>query len=168
MAITAELQKVYASAPVDRTYVETLELKHSAFSKTWYITNSQHAWEMHKDTAMSALVTYEPLSFEAKLPDQNSGGNQELVLAIANAGLDMMQELEAAQTKPEENIECIYRVYLDVPHSVPQIDPPLTLNISDVNADLLMIRATATRFDLLGRQFPKQIYDTENFPGLKR
>lgn len=166
MTISNELKEIYASAPTDKRYVETLELTHSQFSKRWLICNELISWDFVDENG--APLTFQPLPFGVKLPNQDNGGSQELVISIANTGLEMMDELEAAQTIPTENIQCIYRIYKDTVNTAPQIDPPIRLSISDVTADIETISATASRFDILGRAFPTVIYHPEDFPGLVR
>jgi len=165
MPISPELQEIYATA-VDQPFVETLSFTHSRFTKDWHITNDMKSWTMKDENG--ADVTYEQLPFAVKLPTRDGQGTQELQIAIANAGLDMMKEIELAQEKPDEVIQCSYRVYLAVDGSSPEIDPPLRLSISEVTADLETINCTASRFDLMNRAFPRNIYTTEDFPGLRR
>ena len=166
MTISAELKEIYASAPNDVTYIECLSLSHSRFTKTYHLTSDMAQWSFFDESGK--ILNFESHPFKVVLPTRDTSGNQELTLTIANAGLLMMQELEAAQLKPDEPIVCLYRVYLDVPNSYPQIDPPLSLSITDVTADASAISATATRFDVLSRAFPTEVYNIDDFPGLER
>ena len=166
MTISAKLKEIYASAPNDVQYIETLSLSHSQFTKTYHVTSDMAQWSFFDENGK--LITFESHPFKVVLPKRDTSGNQELTISIANAGLLMMQELEAAQLKPDEPIVCLYRVYLDVPNSYPQIDPPLSLSITDVSADANTINATATRFDVLSRAFPTEVYNIDDFPGLER
>ena len=166
MTISAKLKEIYTTAPIDQTYVETLTLSHSLFSKTWYICNDFTDWEFYDD--FNVLRTFTPLPFIVKLPKQDTGGSNELDIALSNAGLDMMNELEAASANRKEPISCKYQVYLDTAQSKPQLTPPIRLNISDIRADIGNITATASRFDVLNRQFPKIVYNIDDFKGLDR
>lgn len=166
MPISDELKRVYASAPSDVDYVETLEFSHSQFSKTYYFTNSMHDWDFLDENGQP--VEFKTMPFEVKLPESNNSGAQELQLSMCNVGLEMMDEIEAANKTPRENIACVYRVYLNRPNSQPQNTPVLNLNISDIQADLQTVNATATRFDVLTKPFPTKVYNVVEFPGLKR
>ena len=166
MPISAELKRIYASAPTDVDYVETLEFSHPRFSKTYYFTNDVHSWDFLDENGQS--VTFEVMPFEIQLPQSNNSGAQELQVAMCNVGLEMMDELESANQTPDKNITCVYRVYLNRPNSQPQNIPVLSLFISDISADELTVTATASRFDVLSKGFPTKVYTTDNFPGLKR
>lgn len=165
MTISNKLMEVYASAPSGVDYVETLEFSHTKFTKTFYFTNDNQDWDLKIG---GTAVTYVKFPFKIKLPSQESGSNPELTIVLANAGLEMMQELEAAQVDPTEQIKVVYRVYMNTANTEPAITTPLTLHVTDVVAEDTTISMTANRFDILGRQFPKLYYTTELFAGLKR
>lgn len=165
MQMTDALKRVYASAP-QQSYVETIEVSHPAFSKTFYLTNHPHAWRFR--VAGTGLVTFDPIPFQVVLPASNTGGDQELELTLCNVGREMMQEIEAANANPTSPINIVYRVYLDVPDSSAQNDPPISLTIADVACALDTISARASRYDVLNKRFPTILYRPEDFPGLVR
>lgn len=166
MTISSDLKEIYAT-PSQLRYIETLELRHPDFTETWYIANDSQAWDFF-DAKGGTSRPFKPLSFEVKLPKQDNSGSNEMSISIVNAGLDMMDEIEAASQTPDESIHCTYRIYLAVSDSEPQIDPPIKLTLTDLKADLNVITATASRFDFLNREFPRLKYNAEQFPGLDR
>jgi len=172
MPISDDLKRVYVDAQHQNTYIETLTLHHSRFTQTYYLANDFQEWRFQAQRVVGGGAFFYrdflPFSFEVKLPTVDSSGLQELTISIANADRLLLEEIEAAQEVPEENITCIYSVYLDIPDSQPQIDPRITLSITDIQVSLQTINATASRFDILGRQFPKGIYNLDDFPGLRR
>lgn len=168
MTISLALKKIYASAPPDQRYIETLEINHSTFAAPYYFTNDVFEHDFLRVSGDAATVKFTPMPFTVQLPSEDNSGNQELTIALINSGREMMAALEKAQTKPEDNIACIYRVYLAEGSKDPQIDPPLTLTITDISADANSVTASASRFDVLGRQFPTELYTTDKFPGLRR
>ena len=166
MPITAELKRVYASAPVDTRYVETLALWHSTWDRVHYITNDVQAWIFALENG--ALVEFRVIPFLVVLPTQDGKGQQDLAITIENIGREIMDYIELASTRPSEPIAVTYRVYLDRPNSAPQNDPPLALTVSSLVVGLDAITGTATRADTLNRQFPSVLYRLDTYPGLDR
>lgn len=166
MPISAELKKIYASAPTDKRYIDTLEFRHSRFSQTYHFTNDTRAWKF-MDELLQPRV-FEVMPFKIVLPSTDNKGNQDLRVAVSNIGRIMMDELEAANSLPTEPIRCIYRVYIDYEGCIPQNDPPLELTITDVVAEREQITAVARRADILNKAFPYPIYRIDMFPGLDR
>jgi len=165
--IKEELRRIYVSAPPEFNYIETLELKHSRFSITSAaIANDSQSWQFYLEDGRSQV--FFASAFNIRLPKQDNSGNSDMTITISNVDKAYMEQLERAQQKPDENIELIYRVYLNRHQSFPQLDNPIRLKISDVSVNAEYINATATSYDVLGRQFPKDIYRLEDFPGLHR
>lgn len=168
MTISNKLQEIYASAPHDVDYVETVEFNHSTFSAPYYFTNRPEKIDFLLSSGSSGTTEFTPIPFRIKLPTNEQGTNNELTITVANAGLEMMQALELAQTMPHEGIQATYRVYTDVAGTSPETDPPLMLSITDIVANSESVSMTCNRFDVLGRQFAKLYYDTVSFAGLER
>lgn len=166
MAIGRELKRVYASAPSDRKYVETLELAHSAFPQTFYINNGQKLWTFQ--TIPGLVVTFNPVPFLVVPPKLDGKGQQDLQITLDNVGRDAMNALELAAANPRENIRVTLRVYLNIANSLPQNDPPLVLSLANIEVTNEAISGTATRADTLNRPFPSVIYRIDTFPGLDR
>ena len=167
MTISPELQRIYASAPQDDKYIETLELAHPLFSKSFFFTNDLSTWRFMLEDGVTEQ-DFEIVPFQIILPTQDAGGQQDLRIGIDNVGREAVEEIEAAQEDPTKPISVTYRVYLDQPLSVPQMDPPLKLTLTDVQVSLSSITGVATRADTLNRLFPNIVYRSETFPGLDR
>ena len=166
MPISQELKRVYASAPLDTKYVETLEISHSQFAQTFFITNDVQAWRFALEDG--TLRTFLAVPFLVVPPTQDGKGQQDLQLTIDNIGREAMDAVEAASLLPSEPIGVVYRVYLDRQDSAPQLEPPLRLTLSNIAVGLTSLAGTATRADTLNRLFPFEIYRTDTYPGLDR
>lgn len=171
MAISDALKKIYASAPPagvpGSRYVETLQLHHPGFTTTdHYITNDVNPWTFELETG--GLVEFMPVPFALVLPRSDGEGRQDMQITIGNIGRVIMQELEQAVLQPTEHVDCTYRVYLDVPESLPQNDPVMSLTIAQITAQTQAITCIAGRADILNRTFPLDIYRIDRFPGLDR
>ena len=167
MTISPALQRVYASAPQDDKYIETLELAHPLFSRSYFFTNDLSTWRFTLEDGTTEQ-DFEVVPFQIILPTQDAGGQQDLRIGIDNVGREAVEEIEAAQEDPTQPISVTYRVYIDQPLSVPQMDPPLKLTLTDVQVSLSSITGVATRADTLNRLFPNIVYRSETFPGLDR
>ena len=159
------LQAAWASAPKGQYIYETLELSHSQFSKKYYITASTLAFDAHLEDG--TLVTFDAFPFNITLPRSDADGSQEMQISLQNIDQSLVDELEAASTKPDERIAVVYRIYLATDKTEPQ-NLPIKLSISEVAMTNETISAIATRSDVLNFPFPSEAYDPLRFPGLAR
>lgn len=163
---TRALRRAFNSAPNDEQIIETLELSHSMFSKTWYLASNSTAPTPY-GLETGAQVLFQPLPFTVKLPNSDAQGGQTLSISLANAGREMVQEIEAAATKPDERIVVVYRVYLLSDLSYPQ-NLPIRLSLDSIAMTDEAIQAQAGRSDVLNFKFPNKTYVAQQFPGLDR
>lgn len=168
MAISEELKRIYASAPIDDYYVETLSLDHPAFGEfgTRYVTSENGGFIAKLETGQNVAFDYLP--FIAVPPAATEEASITLQVAIDNASLTLMQELENMSLFPSEPIVVVYRVYLKSDPATLQNDPPLTLSVASVRAAHDVVSFSATLTNLRDRPFPGDLYDVERFPGLER
>lgn len=166
MAISAELKRIYAGSDQAQTYVETLAFSHPAFLKSHFVTNDVVGWTFELEDG--STQDFDPVPFELVLPTHDDQGRQDLQVSICNVGREMMEELERASVAARDPVSCTYRVFLDIPNTVPQNDPVTRLTILQVDVTFQTITAVAGRSDVLNRSFPSDIYRIDNFPGLDR
>jgi hypothetical protein len=166
MAISEALKRVYASAPAGVFYIETLELSHSSFPRTFYINNGVKPWAFKLEDGTP--IDFEPVPFQVVLPTVDGKGQQDLQILIDNVGRDAMDAIEAAALNPQETIAVVARVYLNVAGSLPQNDPPLKLTLSQIEVQKDVIAGVATRSDTLNKPFPSELYRVDKFPGMDR
>ena len=160
-----QLQAAWASAPKGQYIYETLEISHSKFSKTYYITASTLAFDAKLEDGTD--VHFEAFPFSITLPVSDAQGSQEMRVSLQNVGRELVDEIEAASTKPDERVALVYRVYLASDKSEPQ-NLPVRLSISELAMDDEAVTGIATRSDVLNFPFPSRFYDPEMFPGLER
>ena len=65
-------------------------------------------------------------------------------------------------------IEITYRPYLSNDLEGPQMDPPITLVLTEVEADVQRVTARARMMDIGNKAFPSRTYTAREFPGLTR
>lgn len=162
---TLALRQYWASAPRDQELIETLELRHPAFSRDFYFCA-----RVEKVTATledGRSVEFQPFPFAVRLPPSDAKGGQLLDITINNIGQEMVAELEAAGNQPESRILVVYRIYLATDLSEPQT-LPIRMSIDAATLTDTAVVAQAGRSDTLNRPFPTTIYTPEMFPGLRR
>ena len=164
--ISPQLKKLYASAPLDDEFYETLELKHPRFSKTWRITSSPVLFKSFLEDGVTE-ISWEPIPFTVRLPGSEHGGRQDLQLTITNVDRIFIDELELANALPQTRIEVVYRIYTKSNLKAPGATP-LKLSITDIQATNEAIDAIATKADILNHAFPSLLYTPLTFPGLDR
>lgn len=168
-ALSAAIREAYASAPSDVVILHTLELRHPSFDQPIRVVND------HKDLTARLEPTapqnpgedvlFVRFAFRFSLPDVMSTGMPEIEIEIDNLAPEIISYMDtAAQT--EQLIEVTYRPYLSTDLKSPQMDPPLTLVLHDVEATIFTVRGRASFGDFGNRRFPNQLYDAQRFPGL--
>jgi Domain of unknown function (DUF1833) len=165
MVISAALAKIYASAPVDEDWYETVELYHPAFTQRHYLTNAEYGFTARLENGLQVDFIQAP--FEIKLPQSLAAGQGPLQLIIGNVDQQILLEIEKAATQPGELIEFVWRAYTSRDLNSPASDP-IRLNIRQIEADAAQVSAQATSSDTLNRRFPSIAYDIRRFPGLDR
>jgi hypothetical protein len=167
MPISDELAAVYGSAPTYKYYIETMSLHHRGFEGgVRYITNQVGGWVGLLETGGQA--TYEYVPFVAVPPKEEEQSALSLQVAIDNCSRELINELERAAGQPEKPMTVYYRVYLsDDPNTV-QNDPPLRLDVANVNVTQEAVAFTASLTNLRRKPFPKMLYTTDLYPGLAR
>ena len=91
----------------------------------------------------------------------------EITLSIDNVSTEIIKYLDRA-VETQDMIEMTYRPYLTNDLSTPQMDPPITLVITEVTADISKISATARMMDIGNKSFPAENYTVKKYPGLSR
>lgn len=167
MPISDELKAVYATAPTEDYYVETLELRHPQFDNgKIYITNQLQGWRGYLENAQ--YVEFRFLPFAVLPPKSEEGGNYTLQVAIDNADRQLMEQLEKLAKAPTEPIVLLFRVYLASDPATVQNNPPLQLSILSVMATQSTIAFNAGLADLRQRPYPSMLYTVDRYPGLAR
>ena len=91
--------------------------------------------------------------------------HKDYIIEIDNVSREILVNIEAAIATTEV-IEVIYREFISTDLSGPQNDPPMTLTIQSITADVFRIQATASFGDFTNRKFPRSVYSAEDYPGL--
>jgi hypothetical protein len=171
------LKEAYASAPPDQIIFDTLELIHPAFvdengnpmpARVVLGYDDINA-TLEADAPMNPgeTVLFTAMAFDVKLPGFSEGDVPQLILTLDNVGREIMGPLEQAAADPKV-IQVIYRPYLLSDLTEPQMDPPIDMYVSNIDADVFQIQITCTLDDVNNWAFPHALYLPQKFPGLVR
>lgn len=170
IGLSEALKEAYASAPTDVVIINTIEIRHPAFTEPIRVVSDYAPISARLEPLAPSnggeVVTFQPFAFELTLPEVMDRGVPELSLKIDNVSREILENIELAMGIPDK-LEVTYRAFLSNDLlSGPHNEPPLHLDITAIEADALAISARASIADFVNRKFPSKEYDERQFPGL--
>ncbi len=169
--LTQAIREAYASAPRGVVIYHTLEIRHSTFTEPIRIVRDHADLEayLESDAPENAgeEVFFSRFSFDFTKPEISADGVPQMQVAIDNISRDISAALDLA-VQTTDLVEVTYREFISTDLSGPQNDPPITMYLIDVKADIFKVHGTARFPDLLNKRFPTLAYDAEVFTGLVR
>lgn len=163
-ALTDAIKEAYASVPTGVVLINTLEISHPALSsESLYLVNANKPYDLTLEN--NQVQTFQPFAFNFTLPAAGSNGLQELTITVDNVGRQVSDFLNKAKDY-RQKASVIFRPYLSNDLTTPQLDPPLSLNLTDVKVTDFSVTGRATFADLLNKKFPLELYTRSRFPSL--
>lgn len=163
------LDEAYASAPSSEVVLHTLEIRHPDFTQPIRVVRDHQDFDAYLEADApenpGEEVTFIAMAFDFTLPEVTKSTSPEIEIGLDNVSGEISAYLDIAANSPDL-IEVTYRPYLASDPSGPSMNPPLTLTIRSVTADIFRVKAVAGFADLANKKFPSQTYDTERFAGL--
>ena len=176
-ALSEAIQEAYAHAPSNTIILHTLEIRHPDFrDASGHPTSIRVVRDqidlqarLEADAPMDAgeIVTFVAMGFELDLPAVDTTPVPEIVVTLDNVSREIVRYLDVA-AESQSVIEITYRPYLSNDFEGPQMDPPITLILSEVEADVQRVTARARMMDIGNKAFPSRTYTAKEFPGLTR
>ena len=161
--LSQALKEAYAAAPADVIIYHTLEISHPAFTQPIYVVRD---WaDLNANLETGAPVTFLRFAFNLVKPEVSPTGVPQCTVEIDNVSRDILANVQLA-TQSTALITMTYREYISTDLTGPQNDPPMTMALSNISADVFKVRATASFGDLNNKRFPNEEYTAERFPGL--
>lgn len=161
--LSQAIKEAYASAPSDVVVYHTLEINHPAFDQPIYVVRD---WQdLNAQLEDGTPVTFLRFAFNLVKPEVSSTGVPQCTIEIDNCSREILANVQLAMGSTSL-ITVTYREYISTDLSGPQNDPPMTMVLSNITADVFKIRATASFGDLNNKRFPNEEYTAERFPGL--
>ena len=169
LSLEEALQEAYASAPSSEVILHTLEIRHASFTQPIRVVRDYNSLtatlEADAPQNPGEEVTFIAAAFDIKLPEVTKATSPEIEISLDNVTGELIGYLDAAAQTPDL-IEVTYRPYILSDLSGPQMNPPLTLVVRSVTADMFRVKARAGYADLSNRKFPNEVYTASRFAGL--
>lgn len=168
--LSQAIEEAYSTAPAGEVIIHTLEFRHPSFTAPLRVVHDQQDFvgtlESTAPENAGESVTFVAFAFDFVPPNiETTGALPEVTIAIDNVSGEILAYMDAAANSPDL-IEMTYRPYLYSDPSEPQMNPPLTLTVRTVEANIFRITAIASFGDFINKAFPGQVYDATRFPGL--
>lgn len=175
--LSQALKEAYASAPSDVVILHTLELRHPSFIDDQGLPTTVRVVRDNTDLIArleptapinaGEIVTFIAMGFDLELPPVDTAPVPEISITIDNVSREMVKHLNNA-AESQDKIEVTYRPYLSTDLEGPQMDPPITLVLTEVEADIFRITGRARMLDVGNKAFPSVTYNSQNYPSLTR
>lgn len=109
--IEQQLRIFFASAPQTQRHVVTMELGHSAMSKTYYLWREPVAGEI---TTEDGVHTVQPMAFQEKPAGSEVNLDQVFEIALDTVDIedDFHAEMDRVPLDTTERVRCVLREYL--------------------------------------------------------
>lgn len=176
-SLDVALREAYASAPSDVVILHCLEFRHPNFRDALnqptairvVLDHVDHDLKLEASAPLDAgnYVTFIRFAFDFTLPEVQNSAVPEIIISMDNVSRDIEDNLALAVASPYK-VEVTYRPYLTTDTTAPQMDPPLTLTLTHVEADDFKVTARASYGDAANKAFPSELYTASRFPGLIR
>lgn len=166
MTLSLELQRVYASAPVNHVFYTALLLTHPNW-KTYIARVSGTINDMSLKIDGKTYM-FEASEFQLVMPKRDELGLVELALQFRNYGREVIDLIDLAEVG-DAPINATVAVY-----TMGSVDPamtPIELLLSNVNISKELVTGTASRSDLINSVFPLEVVRVSGnyaYPGLQR
>ncbi|TAN65276.1 MAG: DUF1833 domain-containing protein [Magnetospirillum sp.] len=175
--LSQAIKEAYAAAPADVVILHTLEIWHPTFLDGDGNPAPIRVVRDHADLTArleagaprnaGEMVTFSALAFDLDLPPVDTGPVPEITVTLDNVGREITDALDGAATS-QEKVEVTYRPYLSTDLEGPHMDPPITLSLTEVEADVLRVTGRARMLDVGNKAFPGITYTAKTYPGLAR
>ena len=172
------IAEALASAPADVITIDTLEFYHPAFlddvgqPTAIRLARGYEDWSLRLEAGAilggGTYVTFLGCEFDITLPEFTEDGNTpSLQIGVGNVSRIITRNLEQAKQSLIP-IRVTYRPYISTDLTGPQMDPPIVMEMSEIDVDVFQATGTATLEDIHNFPFPYEKYTTTRFPGLRR
>ena len=166
---TDAIKEAYNMAPMGIIIHPTLELRHESWvTPVRIVCDTVDLSAKIEDSGYQGgtTQTFMACAFEV-IPPESSDKLPEITISIDNVSHIISEQIDVAMTV-RAPIEITYREYLNTD---PLSGPHYVLNrltIRRITVNEKNITGTATFGDFINRAFPRQLFNTTEFPGLMR
>jgi hypothetical protein len=166
-ALQDAIKEAYTLAPSDVVIYDTLEIRQGEDSDEVqppvFLVRGALGITALDENGVSH--DYLPIGFQFSLPPSTEDGFESLNIAIDNIG-QAVSDFVAVAMSQEIPVKVIYRPYLSNDLTTPQMIPPLTLFLKDIQISAEQVTGRATFMDIVNKKFPLGLYTRTRFPTL--
>jgi hypothetical protein len=162
-SLTDAAKEAFTLAPSNIPTLDTLEISHPAIASI-YLVKDRKNWDLTLEDD-GGTKTFRGCGFGIELPTSGENGLQNLNVAIDNVGREVSDFINSVKDSADP-VTVIYRPYLTSDPTTPQMDPPLVLELKDVQILDSQVTAKGSSLDVVNKPFLLDIYTRENYPGL--
>lgn len=163
MGVKEDLEKIFSTYPDGEYPFDTLEISHSEFSTTYYLTREPAGVVV--DTEVASGVFFEGVNMDIGLNNNKSDLDKVLSFTIPDVDNILDDELARIPLDSKEPIKCIYRAYNNTNLTEPSFGP-LSLDAVDVSQEkgrfTILASASLLNWNTTGLR-----YDYDKFPPLR-
>lgn len=175
MSYTEALKEAYASAPVDKPALVTLEIHHPSFEDDQGNRTAIRVVRAYKDYTLGLeptaplnggqMVLFQKCAFELKEPGFSEKNVPTMPITINGVSRKINGYLEQA-ILTRAPLVVYMRPYLESNLTAPSMDPPYRFELTNVTVDLFQVTGECNLKDVFNFGFPNDKFTTTVFPGL--
>ena len=161
--IEQKLKVFLASAPQRIYSIPTIEISHSAMTKTYYLWREPYIGSITTETGVKVIT---PVNLEIKLAGSENNLDQKfsIILDLTDINDEFREQLDKIPLTTQEKIRVVYREYLsddltEVLSSAILQAESVTFSIGSANISAVQPRLSSTRTG--------EIYSTRDIPTLR-
>lgn len=160
--LSEAIQEAYATSRTDLVYLDTLSISNPAVETLYLVRDrSDHTLTLEDHTTH----LFSACGFRFTLPAAGDNGLQDLSLAIDNVDRKPSDFIKTVLGN-NAPVEIVFRPYISTDKTKPQMNPPLTLFLTDIQISAVEVVGRATFADILNRKFLSELYTRRRFPAL--
>ena len=116
-------------------------------------------------TVDGQVRTFTAANYDVGKLGSGQDGLQELPLAVGNVNRVAGDWVDEAATH-NEPVEVIVHYYLQSDTTTPQLNPPITLFLTDIDVNVFQVSGRLSFVNLKSKQFLSELYTRSRFPSL--
>ena len=166
--LSPALQEAYASATAGAVIYETLEINCSTFGAFRLCKNNESITARLESTALydaNTYVTFANIKFDIVPPSMTEGELPTMQISIDNISRDLSTLVLAAQNAGAV-MRAVYREFLSTDLTAPANTPPLTLPVTNITENAMVVTATCSFVNIANKRWPRNEYNALDFAGL--
>jgi hypothetical protein len=159
------LKEAFVLAPSSVVLLETLQVSHPVIpSGTIWLVKDRASWTFTLEDGLTTQL-FQAAAFSISLPGAGDNGLQKISIAIDDIQLQVSGFLNQVK-QYNTPVSITYRPYLSTDPTKCQMIPPLHLFLTSAVITPQGISCQATFMDIINKNFPSELYNTQRFPGL--